>query len=290
MKKKIGIVLLLTLGFVLFILIRFLFLSNRDTWGELRVVASPTSSVFINNVAIGKVPYRDKYKAGEYLLKLIPEDSASQTASWQKKIDVRKGTLTYVTAELGSSDLSTAADVLDVSKMDKLLSDKGEINIGTEPSGAIIYLDNDEKGIAPSLLTDVLKGDHEISIFMPGFFRRTKKINIVPGYRVNTFVKLAVDPAQSEAYKAAGNQNVASGSASSASSTGATGKQKIIVFGTPEGTLNVRADASVDATKSATVKEGDIFDVLDSKSNWYKIEYEKGKQGWISGEYTRKQE
>lgn len=284
-----GIVLLLAFGFCLFIVIRFLFLDKQNTWGKLKVVASPSVSVFINNVATGKVPFEDRYKAGEYILKLIPEGNATSTATWQRKITIYKNALTYVTAELGSADISTSVDILDTFKTGNMLSgDKGELGIETEPSGAIIYLDNDEKGVAPSLLSDVPVGDHELSIFMPGFFRRTKKINMVAGYRINAYVKLAVDPAQSAAYKEADTQKEASASASSTSS--ASGKQKIIVRGTPEGTLNVREDAAVTATKSATVKEGDIFEVLEETNNWYRIEYEKGKQGWISGEYTRKQE
>jgi len=65
---------------------------------------------------------------------------------------------------------------------------------------------------------------------------------------------------------------------------------KVVVRGTPEGFLNVREDASVEASKAAEVKEGDTFDVLEEKGTWYKIEYTSGSQGWISSEYTRKEE
>ena len=290
MKKKVGIVLLLLFGFLLFVLIRFVFLEKQNTWGKLKVVASPTASIFINNVAVSKVPYEDKYKAGEYILKLIPEGNATSTASWQRKITIYKNAQTYVTAELGSSDITTSVDILSTFKTSKILpGNKGEISIETEPSGAIIYLDNDEKGVAPSVLADVPVGDHELSIFMPGFFRRTKKINMVAGYRINAYIKLAVDPVQSPSFKAEDTIKEASDSASSSSSSTPL-KNGIIVRGTPEGTLNVREEASVTATKSATVKEGDTFEVLEDKNGWYRIEYEKGKQGWISSEYTRKQE
>ena len=90
MKKKIGILLLLLLGFFLFVAIRFFLLDTQNTFGQLRIMSSPVATIFINNVAIGKVPFEDKYKAGEYLLKLIPEENATQTASWQRKITIRK--------------------------------------------------------------------------------------------------------------------------------------------------------------------------------------------------------
>lgn len=288
MKKKIGVAALLVVGFLLFLIIRFAVLSNTNVYGRLKVVTSPASSVFVNNVAIGKVPYEDKYKAGEYLLKLIPEDSASETASWQRKVTVNKNTLTYVNIELGSADITTAGEVLDVAKTDKVLSgDKGEVSVDTEPSGAIIYLDNDEKGVASVTLSDVPKGDHELSVFMPGFFRRNIKINIVPGYHINAYVKLAVDPNQSPNLKieelpvATQSANKTSGSAAAA------GAKKIKIFGTPEGFLNVRMDASVTASKAAEVKEGEIYSVLHEKGTWYEIEYANGQNGWISSEYTR---
>lgn len=288
MKKKIGIAGLLIVGFVLFLIIRYIVLSSQNVFGKLKIQSSPTSSVFVNNVAIGKVPYEDKYKAGEYLLKLIPEDSATQTASWQRKIKVYKNALTYVNLELGSTDISTAGDVLDVSKMDKVLpGDKGEITVETEPAGALIYLDNDEKGVASVTLSEVPKGDHELSVFMPGFFRRTMKVNVVPGYRINAYIKLAVDPNQSPNLRI---EETPQATQAASKIKPPADSFKVVVRGTPEGFLNVREDASVEASKAAEVKEGDTFDVLEEKGTWYKIEYTSGSQGWISSEYTRKQE
>lgn len=280
---------MLLLGFFLFVAVRFFLLDTQNTFGELRIMSSPSATVFINNVAIGKAPYDDKYKAGEYLLKLIPEENATQTASWQRKITVRKKSLTAVSVELGSSDISTAGDVLDVAKTDTSFgSDKGEVSVETEPTGAIVYLDNDEKGVAPAILTNISKGDHELSVLMPGFFRRTKKIVVVPGYRVNAYMKLSVDPVQSPTFKIV--DTIKDATPSSSTTPSSSGAQTIIVKGTPEGTLNVREDATVTASKSATVNEGDKFTVIEEKSGWYKIEYISGKQGWISGQYTRKQE
>lgn len=289
MKKKIGVLLLLLLGFFLFVAIRFFLLDTQNTFGELKIMSSPNATVFINNVAIGKVPYDDKYKAGEYLLKLIPEENATQTASWQRKITVRKKSLTTVSIELGSNDISTAGDVFDVVKTNTSFgSDKGEVSVETEPTGAIVYLDNDEKGVAPAILSNISKGDHELSVLMPGFFRRTKKIVVIPGYRVNAYMKLSVDPVQSPSFKIV--DTIKDATPSSSITPTSSGGQTIIVKGTPEGTLNVREDATITASKSATVNEDDKFTVIEEKNGWYKIEYISGKQGWVSGEYTRKQE
>ncbi len=147
---------------------------------------------------MGRTPFESKYKVGEYILKLIPEGTATEAVSWTGKIRVNKNALTYVNRELGSSDITSSGEIFTTSKMEKSPKNSGygEIYVETEPEGAIVTLDNDEKGVAPLLMENVLRGDHELAVFMPGFFRRTQKINVDPGYRVNAYFKLAIDESQ----------------------------------------------------------------------------------------------
>jgi hypothetical protein len=158
--------------------------------------------------------------------------------------------------------------------------DTGEIEIHTEPAGAIVYLDNDEKGIAPLILTNVSKGDHELSVFSPSFFRRTQKINIDPGYKVNADFKLSIDEAQKQ-LEVTPTPKTSSSSASTKSLT-------VTILDTPLGFLRVRAEPSIDASEEAQVKPGTTFPVIESAPNWYKISYEKNKEGWISSQYAKK--
>ncbi len=288
MKKKLGIVALLVLGFILFIVGRFIFIETQQTSGVLKVESSLPASIFIDNVAIGKTPFENEYKAGEYFLKLIPEESATQTASWQKKIKVNKKTLTYVNVEMGSLDISTSVEVFEMTKAEKSLNrSKGEMNIETEPSGAIIYLNNDEKGVSSLYLGDLPAGDHEISVFMPGFFRKTKKIHIVPGYRLHAYIKLAVDPNQSPSYRLEEPIKMSSPSAEVKSDEG---KKTVVINDTPTGWLRVREDATINASESGKVNPGDSFEIMEEKDGWYKITFEGNKTGWISSEYTRVKE
>ncbi|MBI2641451.1 SH3 domain-containing protein, partial [Candidatus Roizmanbacteria bacterium] len=156
--------------------------------------------------------------------------------------------------------------------------------------GAIVYLDNDEKGVAPVLLEDVVKGDHELSVFMPGFFRRTQKINIDPGYQVNAIFKLAIDQSSSLSEKTQKKTTTTITPGKEATSSAKTGKTTILIKDTPTGFLRVREEPSIETTEEAQVKPGDEFDLLDEETGWYKIEYEKGKQGWVYSQYAEKQE
>ena len=60
--------------------------NNQNDYGRLKIISSPTVSIFLNSNMIGKTPFDDKYKVGDYLIKLIPEGTATDTASWNGKI------------------------------------------------------------------------------------------------------------------------------------------------------------------------------------------------------------
>ena len=282
MKNKLSLLLVLVLLFIAFVSIRFFIFDKQNEYGRLKIISSPTASVFLNSTVIGKTPFEDKYKVGEYLLKLIPETSATDTASWNGKINIYKNSLTYVNRELGSSDIASAGEIFTTVKMTKKPSnaESGEIYVETEPQGAIVTLDNDEKGVAPALMENVFRGDHELSVFMPGFFRRTQKINVDSGYRVNAVFKLAIDQSSSFAKESSDKTKTASSSGSVSSKT------YVKIRDNPQGWLRVRIDGSIDASESAKVKPGEKYEFLEEKTGWFKIKYNDNKGGLISGDFT----
>jgi len=282
MKGKLSLLLILVLLFVAFIAVRFFILDKQNEYGKMKIVSSPTASIFLNSAFIGKTPFEDKYKVGEYLLKLIPETTASDTASWNGKINIYKNALTYVNRELGSSDIASAGEIFTTVKMTKKPSnpESGEIYVETEPQGAIVTLDNDDKGVAPALMENVTRGDHELSVFMPGFFRRTQKINVDPGYRVNATFKLAIDQSSSFAKEPDDKTKTASSSGDTNS------KIYVKIKSNDQGWLRVRVDGAINASESAKVKPGEKYEFLDEKTGWFKIKYNDNKDGLVSGDFT----
>lgn len=283
-KGKLLLLTVLVTLFGLFVGVKFLILDKQNEFGSLKVLSSPSATVFLDNVAVGKTtPFEDRVKVGEYLIKLIPQGEATQTASWQGRIKINKNALTYVNRELGSSDVTSAGEIFTVAKMEtRPKSDGyGEIYVETDPIGAIVYLDNDEKGVSPVLLGDVVKGTHELSIFIPGFFRRTQKVNVDGEYRVTAQIKLAIDQSQKRASSSASLKKPDA----TASAQKAEAKQ-VQIKDTPTGFLRVREEPTTSASEVAQVKPGDKFSVVEEQEGWYKIEYEQGKQGWISSEYA----
>jgi hypothetical protein len=294
MKGKLSVLLVLVLLFGVFVIVRFFILDKQNEYGRIKIISSPTASIFLNSTLIGKTPYEDKYKVGEYLLKLIPETSATDTASWNGKVNIYKNSLTYVNRELGSSDIASAGEVFATIKMTKKSqnADSGEVYVETEPQGAIITLDNDEKGVAPALMENVSKGDHELSIFMPGFFRRTQKINVDSSYRVNAAFKLAID--QSSSFTKTSDDTIKTAS----SGGNVIDKTYVKIKENSQGWLRVRIDGSIDASESAKVKPGEKYEFLDEKTGWFKIKFNGNKDGlvegtfidgWVSSEYSTKE-
>ncbi len=286
MRNKLILLTALMLLFVGYVTIKFFILDKQNIYGRLKIISSPIAAIFIDNLAVGKTPYEDKYKIGEFLIKLIPEGNATETASWQGKIKIYKNVLSYVNFELGSSDISTAGEIFTVTKTEKPLknSNKGEIYVETEPNGAIVYLDNDEKGVAPVILADVLRGDHELSVFMPGFFRRTQKINITPGYRVNAYFKLAIDQTQ----RPSSEKSIGLVGEKDSTETAKIKGIVVVIKETPTGWLRVREEPSLSASETAKVKPGERFEFLEEKEGWYKIRFD-GKEGWVSSVYSDKE-
>lgn len=286
MIKKVSLLIFLIALFLGFLGFRYFILDKQNTFGRIKVVSTPPASVFIENQIVGRTPFEDKYKVGEFVIKLIPEGNATDAASWQGKIKVYKNALTYVNEELGASDINTAGEVFTTTPMETRPknSGTGEVYVETEPNGAIVYLDNDEKGVAPLILADVMKGDHELSVFMPGFFRRTQKINIDPGYRVNASFKLALDTAQSPPTE----KKQDSKPEASSSATTTNKKTVVVIKDTPLGYLRVREKPTTSASESAQVKPGEKYDLLDEEPDWYKIKL-TNKEGWVSAAYAEKQ-
>ncbi len=280
MKGKLILIAILVILFTIFILIRFFILDQQNVYGKVEIISSPTATVFIDNIAVGKTPFESKYKVGEYLIKLIPEGTATEAASWSGKIRIYKNAKTYVNRELGSSDITSAGEIFTTTKMEKRQKspDYGEIYVETEPPGALITLDNDEKGVAPLIMENVLRGTHELSVFIPGFFRRTQKIHVEPGYRVNAYFKLAIDEKQKIATPtpAVGKE---------ATSSAETLKNYVLIKDTPQGWLRVRVDASIEASEAAKVKPGQKYELLDEKAGWYKIKFNGNEEGLVSGSF-----
>jgi len=288
MKRKLLFLLLIFFIFAVVVGVKFFILNNSVKQGHIKIITSPSASVVINNQTKGKTPFETTLDEGEYLIKLIPNTSeASESATWSGKAKIFNNTLTYVNRELGIDDISSSGVIFSVKKMDKKPAKKntGEIEIITEPDGAIVSLDNEEQGIAPVVLSEVPAGDHELSTYSPGFFRRSQKIRVEDGYRVIAEFKLAIDPTHKKVEK----KDPEEIELEATKSAELAEKFTVTINETGTGWLRVRFEPTLNASEAAKITPGKTFEVLEEKEGWYRIEYETGKMGWISSNYVSKQ-
>src|SRR5512133_3836684 len=111
MKGKLKLIALLCVAFVIFVLAKLFFDITSKKEGRLQIFSRPEAAVFLDNVMRGNTPFTNTLKEGEYLLKIVPDGVATSAASWQKKISVYTGSLTYVDVQLESTDISSWADM-----------------------------------------------------------------------------------------------------------------------------------------------------------------------------------
>ncbi len=176
-------------GFIILIVGVVKFIGSAPKQGVLKVNSVPPASIFLDNKHIGRTPFEDKVTAGDYTIKIVPDASSESLASWQGKITVAPGALTYVNRDLSASELSSAGEML---WLEKITSNKSELSVTTIPDGATILLDDENKGITPVAISSVAPADHTIAITSSGFTPRSVKVKTPAGYKLNALIQLAL--------------------------------------------------------------------------------------------------
>lgn len=276
MKKVVLIVILVVLlGGAVFLGKSFL-TGKSKALGGLKVTSLPQAGVFLDAQSLGRTPFEDKIKSGEYTLKLIPEDTVASASSWQGKIKISPNVLTYVNRELGASDLTSAGETL---SLEKISGKMAEVAITSVPEGAKVVFDGEDKGTASLILKNITPGDHEISLSSSGFVTRSVKVRVAKGYKLVADFQLALIPGEEEAVEEKGEEGEAEKEPE---------KPYVKILDTPTGWLRVREEPTTVATETAKVNPGETYPFLDEEGGWFKIRYEKGKEGWVSGKYAEK--
>lgn len=248
-----------------------LILGQFSKKAELKVEAQPEATVFLDGENVGKTPYQEKIDPKDYDLKIVPDDSNS-TVTWQQTIKVNPGTQTYVNFSAGASEADSTWEIITLEKIKK---GETEVTVSASADAAEVFLDGEKKGTTPLAFQNIDKGTHELKVTASGYFDNTIKINVTEGYKLAVNTHLAMSEEQKpEEQQPAEEENV----------------QKVLIKDTPTGWLRVRAENSTSAEEVAKVNPGKEYKLVEEDNSWYKIEYEDGKEGWISGQYAEKVE
>jgi hypothetical protein len=282
MNRKVFLVAFIIIIFISFGIYK-LVISKTAAVAGLKIATLPVSSVYINDKLIGKTPFETRYPAGEYVLKLIPDDSSYQASFWQGKVVLNPSVWTYIKKELGTSELKTAGEIL---TLEKISQSDAQLNVVSQTEGATVILDGQEKGITPLFINDIIPGEHDVAVTSTGFIQRTVRVQATTGYKLNINFQLALST--DDVVVATPSVSLIPSPTTVSSDETAGSKQSITIKDTPTGFLRVRSGPNLSATETAQIKPGEKFPLIEEREGWFKITLSNGKEGWVSSRYADK--
>lgn len=239
----------------------------------ISIQTNSKATVFIDGVRVGTTPYEATRKAGEAVIKLVPQVSSHPLSPFETKVTLVSGIKTVIRRDFGDTDDTSAGEIISFEK-----GNSGEVSLAiiSIPDSAQVGIDGTAKSFAPYKTSNITAGQHQIVISSQGYQDRSLMVNAYAGYKLTAIVKLAIGGA----------------SASPSPSPTPTTKTYVQILSTPTGFLRVRDNPSTTANEIAQVKPGQKYPLTDedAKTGWFEIEYLPGKFGWITNQYAKKVE
>lgn len=271
-KYKVPVIILSVIVFLI-LLAFFLVSIIRPKGAGLLVKTSPSALVYLNGVQVGKTPYETTIKPGEVTLKLVPESTETPLTYYETKVNLISGIKTIVEREFGETDEVSQGEII---SFEKVGGNQTGISIVSNPDSAQISIDGQIRGFTPVKISSILQGEHQIILSAPGYLERTVNLNSILGYKLTLIVKLAKDINAQKTPEPKAEEE--------------TETMLVEILTTPTGYLRVRSEPSASASEVSQVKPGEkyLFIEDDAATGWFKIEYQKGKSGWVSNQYAKK--
>lgn len=237
----------------------------------ISVSSNPRSTVYINGIRVGFTPYEGTRKAGEIVVRLVPEATASPLAPYETKITLASGIKTVVRRDFGDTDQTSSGEVV---SFEKVAGGEVSLSVISIPDSAQVSLDGASKGFAPIKTSKVTAGQHQLAVSAPGYTDRTLTVQTYSGYKLTAFIKLAATPQPSPSPTPAPEVK----------------KTFVEILSTPTGFLRVRDNPATTGAEVGQVKPGEKYVLVeeDTASGWFKIEYSAGKFGWVTNQYAKK--
>lgn len=268
----IGILILVVVGFLVY---KSTNLFQKERPGALQVSTLPKANIFLDNKQVGASPLIDNnLKSGEYDLKIQGIDDSKN--EWTGKIKISSETMTAVDVQF-QPDNQKEVEIL---SLEAINENKPQLLVITIPDETKIFINNEEKGSSPLILKEISEGEQKITIEKEGYSSKTIKAKTVNKYRLTLYLEMI--KGNKSGIPLENKEKTATESAK------LTNKETIIIKETETGWLRVRIEPSLDSSEAARVNPGQEFPYLGEKEGWTKIEYEKGKVGWVSSQYVEK--
>ncbi len=253
---------------IVFLLMRF----TPGKKGALEIDAIPAAKIYINGDEVGETPYQDEsVSPGDLDLRLEPQGVVGAIA-WERRLTITPNTRVVIRKQFAAVSEEESSQILYWEKTGA--KKKAGLVLTSVPGGVSVSVDDQMRGFAPVNLEDIGSGEHKLVLTHPGYKSEEILVRTLSDYRLVVEVKLATS---GEIIKEVEEEVVAEEQI-----------VKILIKDTPTGWLRVRENASTAGSEVGRVEPGDEFELLDEDNGWFKIEYEQGEEGWISGQYATK--
>src|SRR3989344_2829581 len=266
-----------TLGLFLILSVFFAGCSIRPQPAELDIDTSPQSQVIIDGNESGSTPFNFKRKSGEITLRLVPQSGQP----WEEKLRLNPGVRTAVRREFGSDSNQSAGEVY---SLEKIRKDKASLTVVSTPDAVTVRIDDQPRGFTSLSIDEITEGEHQLILTSPGFRDRTIRAKTIKGYKLILNVTLAQDfvaptPTPTPTRKASGSPTLTPPPKPYVEVSSSTGFVRVrSTPTTAEDNIITQLDNGVKVPYKGTSEDG----------GWYKVEYETGKTGWVSKQYTKK--
>jgi hypothetical protein len=275
-KKKVGIFFVLSGFLILSVVFAWFFMVENKT-AALAVDTFPASQIYINGILQGRTPFEKEIGAGEIVLKAIPDAFEKPLIPYEVKIKLASGVKTIVRREIGETEEDSAGEII---SFEKVSGKKSNLAVVSNPDAVEVFLDQSLKDTTPLKITDLEPRIYELIIKTEGYKERKFSIQPVAGYDLTVIAKLARDR----------NIDIKKPEISSEDlkQDAEIEQKEIKILNTPTGFLRVRSNPSTNSEEIGRVSPGKSYKYIEknAENSWYKIEYEEGKEGWVSDEYA----
>jgi len=145
--------------------------TQSSGYGDLQIHSNPPgAAVTVNNnykgiTSSGSALYVTQLTPGTYTVRLTMPDYQPYTET----AVVQAGIAYDIWATMVPATPSPTPDTT------------GQINVGSSPAGANVFLDNGLKGFTPNVLSDIPAGSHTLTLRMNGYQDWTSTVNVAAG-------------------------------------------------------------------------------------------------------------
>jgi hypothetical protein len=270
--RRIRIIVIALLGFAALVGLTFFLVGTfKPKVAGIYVETEPVSTVYINNVQVGRTPYQAKRNPGELAIRLIPDSFDAPLAPFETRVDLVNGVETVVRRKFAENDDVASGEVISFEKLTG--SDVG-LAIVTLPDSAQVLVDGVNRGYAPFKTNSVDAGSHKVTVSAEGYESKTIGVQIFEGYQLTAVIKLAAQP-QKEVEEEPVQEEEEK-------------KTMVEILETSVGFLRVRNGPSTLDKEVGRAEPRNEYEFLeeDEDSGWYKIVLDEDTQGWVSNQYA----